>query len=522
MVHTKKAESKRTFRLLIIQVILGCALTLFVAFAYINSLWSQDYLHNVQKFWEKGPITDIILKSQSDSKSNFDTNPCPDDYELATQSKFAGYVAGCDCSKSDDGDYEGLIVGSCDSNQTFAGCRDIDSQDPLAIQIFNGKNICIQRDNDLSFYNLHRPLISLNAESQKHEAKCDSGYKLCGSDDQNHEYRLCVLEDKQCPLSNIKFEIDAESSESKLVKEDKTTQLPIISLQMSEYGPPCIVEDETNVTPDKKEHDLMRPEFYEGCETAIENQYTQPGYKKVDGQQQISEYNIFSENNDILDKLKALLYYDVGQHKNYYYNLYQMSYPHWSYSCHSKDDRFPITPNDIKIVIANAKTVREYAVTLLSIGIIITISYLLNMLILWLNMIQTCRKQNTRNCSLFRYFFTLIASLMAGGLLYYMIEDSDMRTSDYLSKNDCSNDEILNNSFKTMHVYFKSLNKKHYVTIIIILLMIALDLAIKIINFYYAYQKKKNLKTQQLQENLLDKNDEDNENSKTTPGNNMS
>ena len=69
-----------------------------------------------------------------------------------------------------------------------------------------------------------------------------------------------------------------------------------------------------------------------------------------------------------------------------------MSYPHWKYSCYSKDDRFPVTPNDIKVVIASGNLVKEYAVTLLSLGILITISHLLNILILWLNMIQSVKK----------------------------------------------------------------------------------------------------------------------------------
>ena len=83
---------------------------------------------------------------------------------------------------------------------------------------------------------------------------------------------------------------------------------------------------------------------------------------------------------------------------------------------------------------------------------------------------------------------------MAGGLLYYMILDSDMRTSNYLSKNNCSNDEVLNNSFKTMHVYFLSLNKKHYVTVIFIGVLIIMDLVIMGINVFFRHKKAKNLK----------------------------
>jgi len=40
MAYEKKSESRRTIKFLVIQVVLAASLAIFVAFAYINSLWS--------------------------------------------------------------------------------------------------------------------------------------------------------------------------------------------------------------------------------------------------------------------------------------------------------------------------------------------------------------------------------------------------------------------------------------------------------------------------------------------------
>ena len=73
-------------------------LVLFVAFAYVNSLWSQQYLQYVESQWELAPIVDVILSEQ-----NSNVGSCPEGYEIATSGDFAGLYAGCDCTQSRNG-----------------------------------------------------------------------------------------------------------------------------------------------------------------------------------------------------------------------------------------------------------------------------------------------------------------------------------------------------------------------------------------------------------------------------------
>lgn len=39
---------------------------------------------------------------------------------------------------------------------------------------------------------------------------------------------------------------------------------------MSEYGAPCVNEEETNVTPDREYYQLLKDESYVGCVSEIE------------------------------------------------------------------------------------------------------------------------------------------------------------------------------------------------------------------------------------------------------------
>jgi len=69
--------------------------------------------------------------------------------------------------------------------------------------------------------------------------------------------------------------------------------LPLVNLKMSEYGPPCVDEEETNVTPNKQYHQLLKDEYYEGCTTEIEGKTVNTEYRLVTGYTPVSEWTIF-------------------------------------------------------------------------------------------------------------------------------------------------------------------------------------------------------------------------------------
>jgi hypothetical protein len=55
------------------QVTLGSILVIFIGFAYLSNLWSQDYLAQVDYLWGMSPIEDVKIVNASDGK-------CPTGY----------------------------------------------------------------------------------------------------------------------------------------------------------------------------------------------------------------------------------------------------------------------------------------------------------------------------------------------------------------------------------------------------------------------------------------------------------
>lgn len=70
---------------------------------------------------------------------------------------------------------------------------------------------------------------------------------------------------------------------------------------------------------------------------------------------------------------------------------------------------------------------------------------------------------------------------MTALLILIMIE-ADPKTIAYLSKNKCSNDEILNDSFVTMDNYYSTLRLRNYIAIGLVLLLLALDISMFTVN----------------------------------------
>lgn len=129
---TSKSEAKRSLKWLVVSTLISTSLVFFVGFAYVNSLWSQKYLQGVQDHWEMSPIVDVKFVNLKDQNSKPKTVKCPDGYEVATSGVFDGHYAGCDCTVSKRGIYTGLRLGYCNRNETDAGCRIIDKQEPIS------------------------------------------------------------------------------------------------------------------------------------------------------------------------------------------------------------------------------------------------------------------------------------------------------------------------------------------------------------------------------------------------------
>lgn len=203
--------------------------------------------------------------------------------------------------------------------------------------------------------------------------------------------------------------------------------------------------------------------------------------------------------------MKRLPYFNTDTLKDYKHSLYQMSYPHWTYKCYSTDDGFPVTPLAVKDVIETAKSLRHYAVGLLSITVAIVSLIGFNMLVYLCNRKSFIKNFRARNISFARLIITFILCLISAGLLAKMYMDSDPHTLSYLSVNTCSKDEILNQSFVRMNEYFESMRVKHWVVISILILIVALDVTLSIVNIIARYRKRRNKKIKKMAKGLLKK-----------------
>lgn len=88
-----KSEARRSLKWQLGSFLIAIGLVFFISFAYVNSLWSQKYLQEVEATWELSPIVDLQLVDQN-------SNGCPTGYDVATSGVFPGYYAGCDCSQT--------------------------------------------------------------------------------------------------------------------------------------------------------------------------------------------------------------------------------------------------------------------------------------------------------------------------------------------------------------------------------------------------------------------------------------
>lgn len=113
--------------------------------------------------------------------------------------------------------------------------------------------------------------------------------------------------------------------------------------------------------------------------------------------------------------------------------------------------------------------------------------------------------KRNRNINFIRLIVSFILTLICLVLMFQMITHSDRTTTSYLSNNKCSNDELLNNSFITMNNYLETLNTKHIITVSVLILFIAIDTIMVMVNKWRSYQTRRAKKMKKMGEALLKK-----------------
>lgn len=89
----------------------------------------------------------------------------------------------------------------------------------------------------------------------------------------------------------------------------------------------------------------------------------------------------------------------------------------------------------------------------------------------------------------------LVVLLLTAGLslfcLFEMFDIMDAETLEYLSVNECSNDDILNKSFVQMNSYYEEMWVRNWVTLGFLCLIIVIDFVVSTINSWKRYSKRR-------------------------------
>jgi hypothetical protein len=191
-------ESKCVQTVLIIYSVVSAIASITTASIAYTRLSSATFEYrNLLRNWEKPPITAFAVSS----------SPCPDGYATLDLPKWPGTVSSA-CACPSGAAYvqaDGLSVsqfssttGSCNGNQTLAGCISQPILDAQKDMKWRGSNLCFQRGKEAQLVTptTQRPIPTS-------PGKCVKGYKACGTGTYTKERSICVKESDVCPVTGL-------------------------------------------------------------------------------------------------------------------------------------------------------------------------------------------------------------------------------------------------------------------------------------------------------------------------------
>lgn len=258
----------------------------------------------------------------------------PAGYEDLIRSSWPGTKVGCDCTYSFSHYLSGLRSGTCDSNQTEAGCRTVPSTKPVPINKFYSYRICGRRSGD-NFVDAVRPAKRFGGS----DGEWKYGYKAWGSGPA--DYRVCVREQEECPLNHIYITSLSDPSQAPagykaqqldngqyVVFTSNSDKLPTVRFKLTE-GDIWVNPAEVVHSPGRKEYTLLNSYTYSGWSTKIGGVYKDPRYTSIGS---VREDRLFNDNG-VIYVIRNLPKYPVDDSMNYFWNLYSADYYYWSASC---------------------------------------------------------------------------------------------------------------------------------------------------------------------------------------------
>lgn len=115
-----------------------------------------------------------------------------------------------------------------------AGCTTIEGSRHHWLSVVNGKRLCAERNPNLNLHTMQKPI----KQDDKSYKCADKKHKVCGNPkaDTPESRIFCIPDYIKCPITDITFDSKGEV----VVKRDADLGMPIINLQLSQNGPPCI------------------------------------------------------------------------------------------------------------------------------------------------------------------------------------------------------------------------------------------------------------------------------------------
>lgn len=197
-----------------------------------------------------------------------------------------------------------------------SGCESVPGNQPQTIDVFDQERYCVKKLDQVSFYDYQRAVEAYS--NGRTFLMCKSGYILCGNDqDVNEAFCIPASSNQSCPLTNVAFSYGAPR-----FNESGPTKASISGLIFSELQP-CIDSSQWNRISDSWTHPLATELNNGGCTRRYANLNFSPHSRIVDGFRAVSQYTVYKENDNILEKLDDVNAYKTSIHKDHYYNLYQ-------------------------------------------------------------------------------------------------------------------------------------------------------------------------------------------------------
>lgn len=163
-----------------------------------------------------------------------------------------------------------------------------------------GVRYCAKRDTSYNFLTVMKP--TNNTATGSYECTDPKMNKLCGGDQNLFEHVFCIPAASDCPITTISF--DMNNSTNLILSRDVVRGTPLIGLDMSEGGPPCMHSRtfrNNQISPAKVPYMLFKDTYYETCPQRVINgktYNTSTLYRPVTGFKPVSEWKMIYENLD--------------------------------------------------------------------------------------------------------------------------------------------------------------------------------------------------------------------------------